>query len=52
MEQETTVINDLKNEITSWKETCEILADQETMKSIKDSLQQIENGEEIPLSEL
>ena len=52
MEQETVIINELQNEITSWKETCEILADQETMKSIKDSLQQIEEGKEIPLSEL
>jgi len=43
---------ELKEEIASWKETCEILSNQETINSIKISLQQIEEGKEIPLFEL
>ena len=44
--------HELKKEIASWKETCEILSDQDAINSIKISLQEIEEGEEIPLSEL
>lgn len=43
---------ELKKEISSWKETCEILSDEKTMNSIKISLKQIEEEKGIPLSEL
>ncbi len=36
----------------SWKETCEIMSNQETMKGIKESLKQISEGKAIPLSKL
>lgn len=42
----------LKKENKALKETCEILSDQETMKSIKTSLKQILKGKHIPLSKL
>lgn len=41
-----------KQEIKSWKETCEILGDREIMKSIQRSLKQISEGKGIPLSKL
>jgi len=42
----------MKREIKSWKETCEIVADPEIMKSIQKSLQEIAQGKGIPLAQL
>lgn len=42
----------LKQEIKSWKETCEIVADEKVMQSIKKSLKQIAKGQGIPLAQL
>lgn len=42
----------LKQEIKSWKETCEIISDPVTMKGIAVSMQQIAKGQTKPLSEL
>lgn len=42
----------LKQEIKSWKETCEILSNKKLMKSIEKSLKQISKGRGIPLSKL
>ena len=42
----------LRQEIKYWKETCEILKDQNIMKSIEKSLKQISEGKGIPLSKL
>jgi hypothetical protein len=42
----------LRNEVERWKETCEILSNQEILKSIKISLIQISRGKRIPLSQL
>lgn len=42
----------LKQEIKSWKETCEVVGDKETLNSIKISLQQIAGGKGIPLAQL
>lgn len=36
----------------SWKETCDIMCDKETMEGIEKSLQQIREGKTIPLSKL
>ena len=36
----------------SWKETCDIMCDKETMEGIEKSIQQIREGKTIPLSEL
>lgn len=36
----------------NWKETCDILSNEETMDGLKKSLQQIKEGKGIPLSEL
>jgi len=41
-----------EQEIKYWKETCEILKDQNIMKSIEKSLKQISEGKGIPLSKL
>ncbi|MGK0209441.1 MAG: PHD/YefM family antitoxin component YafN of YafNO toxin-antitoxin module [Patescibacteria group bacterium] len=43
---------EIKNEIASLKETCEILSNTKILKSIKRSLEQIESGKEMPLSSL
>jgi len=42
----------LKKEIKSWRETCEIVGDKETMNSIQESLKQIAQGKGIPLAQL
>ncbi len=42
----------LKQELRKWKETCEILSNPKTMKGIVTSLEQIKQGETIPLSKL
>ena len=42
----------LKQEIKSWKETCEIVSDKDIMQSIQISLKQIASGKGIPLSQL
>ncbi len=42
----------LKQEIKSWKETCEIVSNKNIMKSIQISLKQIASGKGIPLSQL
>lgn len=42
----------LKQEIKSWKETCKIVSDKNIMQSIQKSLQQISQGQGIPLSQL
>jgi PHD/YefM family antitoxin component YafN of YafNO toxin-antitoxin module len=53
MEQDTiTITKEEYEELLSLRETVEILEDKETMNSIKRSLREIEEGKEIPLSEL
>ena len=53
MEQETVTISKKEyEELLSLKETLEILGDEKTMNSIRNSLKEIEEGKEIPLSEL
>ncbi len=42
----------LKQEVKSWKETCEIVSDKQIMQSIQKSLQQIAQGQGILLSQL
>ena len=42
----------LKNDIDRWKETCEILSNQEILKSINISLIQLKEGKGISLSQL
>ncbi|MBA7629437.1 hypothetical protein ES703_36936 [subsurface metagenome] len=42
----------LRQEIKSWKETCEIVGDKNIMQSIQKSLQEIAQGKGIPLSQL
>ena len=41
-----------KKEKRAWRETCDILSDEETKKSILISLQQFSEGKGIPLSQL
>lgn len=48
----TTKENKLQIEVKQWKETCEIMADRDIMKSISVSLKQIANGKGIPLEQL
>jgi hypothetical protein len=45
-------IKQLKREIKSLKETCEILADKKILGSMQKSLKQISEGKGIPLSKL
>lgn len=45
-------LKELRKEIKSWKETCEIVADRKIMESIQKSLEQFANGQEIPLAQL
>ena len=53
MDQDTINLTKIEyEELLSWKETCEILLNESTMNSIKASMKQYENGEEIPISEL
>ena len=42
----------LKKEIESWRETCEILCDKSLMKDIHKSLKEISEGKGIPASDL
>ena len=42
----------LKQELKAWKETCEIVSDKKIMQSIQVSLQQIAQGQGIPISQL
>ncbi len=51
-EQKLAEVEKLRGEVESWKETCEVLSDQEIMNSIQVSLKQIASGEGIPLSQL
>ncbi len=50
------IIQSLREELhdneKSWKETCDIMCDKETMEGIEKSMQQIREGKTIPLSEL
>jgi len=50
--KETNKEKKLKQELKSWKETCEIVSNKEIMKSIEKSLKQIAEGKGIPLSKL
>ena len=43
---------ELRQEVESWKETCEIVSDKDVMSSIQKSLRQIACGEGISLSQL
>jgi len=54
METECQTVSEekLREEIESWKETCEVVGNKEIMESIQNSLRQIANGEGMPLSEL
>ena len=42
----------IKSEEKAWRETCDILANEETRKSILISLKQFSKGKGIPLSQL
>ncbi|KKL75736.1 hypothetical protein LCGC14_2051890 [marine sediment metagenome] len=52
LERRNKQIQILKQECHQWKETCEILADPNIIKSITKSLKQFAEGKGIKLSEL
>lgn len=52
MEKKMTQVEELKEENKSLRETCEILSDSDTMKSIEISVKQITQGKFIPLAKL
>lgn len=52
MEQKISKEQKLEQEVKQWKETCEIVSNPKTMRSIAISLQQIKKGKTKPLSML
>ena len=52
VKQKMTKEQKLRQEVSSWKETCEIMSDKNVMSSIQRSLQQIAQGKGIPLAQL